>query len=289
MPLRNQDKYRVKIDGELEIVTEIRNKILDEFGDLEFVEDGHKYFLNGEQLPSVSEIVHGFSQYPFHEEEEAIKYAEKHGETPQYWLDKWKFTNLKATVTGTQVHSFLESVGWARNGFPELINEDQKYKYIQNKNWMIPTRGKEEAGLKFFDELHPNLHFVMPETRVYSNKSELSSVKTKFCGTFDLLMYYNDPNKPSKSGLVILDWKTNKELTKEFSREYDKRLIYPFNSLYDEPLGFYSVQLNLYALCLYGIGFNVVGLRVIWLKEDGTYELIPIKPMFKEKWFKDAI
>ena len=27
---------------------------------------------------------------------------------------------------------------------------------------------------------------------------------------------------------------------------------------------------------------------VIWLKDDGTYELIPIKMLFKEEWFKDA-
>lgn len=34
------------IDGEPNEVTEIRNKILTEFADLQFFEDGHRYLLN---------------------------------------------------------------------------------------------------------------------------------------------------------------------------------------------------------------------------------------------------
>ena len=55
----------IKVDGEPKEVTNIRNKILKEFNDLTFVEEGHKYFLNGEQLPSVSEVTHQFCAYPF--------------------------------------------------------------------------------------------------------------------------------------------------------------------------------------------------------------------------------
>jgi deoxyxylulose-5-phosphate synthase len=50
----------IKVDGEPKEVTKIRNKILKEFSDLEFIEDGHKYFLNGKQLPSVSQVTHKF-------------------------------------------------------------------------------------------------------------------------------------------------------------------------------------------------------------------------------------
>ena len=89
------------INGEPKEVTDIRNKILYEFKDLTFVEDGHKYYLNGETLPSVSEVTHKFYQYPFDSKAQAEKYAEKNGETAEYWMDKWKFTNLKATTTGT--------------------------------------------------------------------------------------------------------------------------------------------------------------------------------------------
>lgn len=279
---------KIVVEGEPKEVTDIRNKILKEFKDLKFVEDGHKYFLNGEQLPSVSEVTHNFCQYPFNDEEQAIKYAEKHGETAQYWLDKWKFNSLRATTTGTLVHEYAESLGWLRNGHPELITESCKTKYIKDKNWLIPTRPKEEAVLKFYDELNENLHFVLAETKVYSNKSEASNVITKFCGTFDLLAWYDNPINKDKSGLVVLDWKTNKELTKDFSREMGRFLLPPFGDLYEESLSYYTLQLNLYSLCLSGIGLPPIAARVIWLKDDGTYELIPIKLLYKENWFKNA-
>ena len=148
---------KIVVEGEPKEVTKIRNKILKEFSDLEFIEDGHKYFLNGVQLPSVSEVTHKFCAFPFNDKEQAEKYAEKHGETAQYWLDKWRFTSLKATTSGTLTHEFGESLGWLRNGHPELITDSCKPKYIKDKNWLIPTRPQEEAVLKFYDELHPNL------------------------------------------------------------------------------------------------------------------------------------
>ena len=79
----------IVINGEPTEVTEIRNKILEEFKDLTFFEEGHKYYLNGKSLPSVSEITHKFCAYPFDEKAQSEAYAEKHGETPQYWMDKW--------------------------------------------------------------------------------------------------------------------------------------------------------------------------------------------------------
>ena len=109
---------KIIVEGEPKEVTDIRNKILKEFKDLEFYEEGHRYFLHGQQLPSVSEVTHRFCQYPFNEKEQAERYAEKHGETAQYWLDQWKFTNLKATTSGTLTHEYGESLGWLKNGHP---------------------------------------------------------------------------------------------------------------------------------------------------------------------------
>ena len=57
---------RLVVEGEPEIVTDIREQILTAFGDLVFVEDGHHYYLNGAEIPSVSAVVHRFS-HPFDE------------------------------------------------------------------------------------------------------------------------------------------------------------------------------------------------------------------------------
>ena len=267
----------IKVDGEPKEVTKIRSKILKEFNDLVFVEDGHIYFLNGEQLPSVSEVTHGFCANPFNDVEQAEKYAESHGETAEYWLDKWKFTNLKATTSGTLVHEYGESLGWLRNGHPELITESCKPKYIKDKGWLIPTRAKEEAVLKFYDELNENLHFVLAETKVYTGKNkQLTNLKQDYCGTFDILFYYKDPNNDENSGLCIFDFKTNKELKKDFSREYGRFLLPPFGEMWEEPLSYYTLQLNCYQLPLEDIGMKVIARRIVWLKDDGDYELIPL-------------
>jgi hypothetical protein len=269
---------KIIVEGEPKEVTKIRNKILKEFSDLEFIEEGHKYFLNGQQLPSVSEVTHKFCAFPFDSEAQAARYAETHGETAQYWIDKWRFTSLKATTSGTLTHEFGESLGWLKNGHPEFITDSCKPKYIKDKNWLIPTRPKEESVLKFYDELHPNLHFVLAETKVYTGKNkELTNLKQDYCGTFDILFYYEDPVNKENSGLCIFDFKTNKELKKDYSREVGKMLLPPFADLYDESLSYYTLQLSCYQIPLEDIGLKVIARRIVWLKDDGTYELIPLE------------
>jgi hypothetical protein len=56
-----------------------------------------------------------------------------------------------------------------------------------------------------------------------------------------------------------------------------KFLLPPFGELYEESLSYYTLQLSAYQIPLEDIGLKVIGRRIIWLKDDGTYELIPIK------------
>lgn len=260
-----------------------RKLILESFQDLTFIEDGHQYFLNGKSMPSVSFITHQFCAYPFDDNAEAIKYAQKHGETPQYWLDKWRFTSLKATTTGTLVHAYGESLGWLMNGHPENITPDNRCKFIQEKNWLIPTRPKEEAVLKFYNELPPCLHFVLAETKVYTGKNlENTCLKQNYCGTFDILFYYEDKKNPHKSGYVIFDFKTNQNLKKDYSRTFQRMLLPPFDDLYEESLSYYTLQLSAYQIPLEDIGLKVIARRIVWLKDDGTYELIALPDVTKK-------
>lgn len=263
---------RLIVDGEPNEVTEIRHKILTEFADLTFDPVPHIYTLNGKVIPSVTTIIKQF-EHEFDEETISENYAEKHGETPEYWREKWKYANLISTTTGTLVHEFGESMGWLRNGHPELITDSCKMKYIKDRNWLIPTRKKEEAIIKFFDELPKDFHFVLNETKVYTGKNRsITDLKQDICGTFDLLYYYKHPTDDSKSGLVIFDWKTNKELTKQFNIENGKMLLPPFDDLVEQPKSVYSLQLSAYQLPLEDIGLKVIGRRIVWLKDDGTYE-----------------
>lgn len=273
---------KIVVPNEPSEVTEIRNKILNEFNDLVFEEGPHKYFIGDVELPSVSQVTHQFT-VPFESDEVAERYAEKNGMTKEYWLDQWKFNNLRATTTGTLVHAYGESLGWMRNGHPEKITEENKCKYIKEKNWLIPTRKKEEAILKFYDELNENLHFVLAETKVYTGKNkEVTNLKQDYAGTFDILFYYKDPDDDSKSGLCIFDFKTNSELYKDFNRNNGIMMYAPFSDMYSEPYGAYTLQLSAYQMPLEDIGLKVIARRIVWLKEDGTYELIPLKDVTKQ-------
>ena len=82
-----------------------RKTILDAFKDLEFVEEGHKYFLHGEELICVSELTHQFAE-KFNTEKIAARYAKKHGETPEYWKECWRQNSERAATAGSLVHEF---------------------------------------------------------------------------------------------------------------------------------------------------------------------------------------
>ena len=126
------------------------------------------------------------------------------------------------------------------------------------------------------------MHIVLPETRVYSGVNpNLPSFSQNYAGTFDLLLYYKDPVDDRKSGLVLSDWKTNGSLTKDFSRNNHKMMYDPFGDLYSEALSHYILQQSLYQIPLEDIGLKVIGRRIIWLKDDGTYEKIKLDDVTK--------
>ena len=52
-------------------------------------------------------------------------------------------------------------------------------------------------------------------------------------------------------------------------------MLPPFDKFINEPQGEYTAQLSLYQIPLEDIGLKVIDRRLIWLKQDGTYEKIP--------------
>ncbi len=265
----------IVINGEPKEVTEARALILNSFNELRFEEGPHKYYLGDIEYKSVSDTIKQFEQ-PSNWDIIAENYAKKNGETAEYWKDKWKYNNLSSTMTGTRVHSFLEGAGWMMNGHPELIPDDVKSQYIAEKNWMIPFHNKEIAGLQALGDLHKHFWLVLNETRVYTglNKDPKMNPKQPWAGTFDMLYYYDGNGDKNKSGFIICDWKTNKSLTNDFSRKRKTMMLKPFNNMIDEALSHYMLQFSCYQIPLEDIGLNVISRKLLWLKEDGTYEKI---------------
>lgn len=264
------------IQGEPQIARDARKLILTEFKDLEFYEDGHKYLLHGKELHSVSGIGHRFIETPFDEQAQAKAYAEKHGATPDYWISQWHCNSFRATALGTKTHEFGESLGYLRAGHPEMIRDSLRSQYLAEYSYLAPIHPKEEAVELFMKELPSSYHLVLNEAKVYSGKNPDASknLKEQICGTFDMLYWYDGDGDAAKAGFVILDYKTNKNLYNEYNRKYRRMLLPPFGNLYEEDYGLYVIQLNLYALMLEDIGLPVIARKIVWLKDDGTYDII---------------
>lgn len=267
---------RLQIHPEPPAVKEIRNKIIDSFNNLEFVEEPHKYYLHKDdgsiiELPSVSGITHKYANV-FDDITESEKYSLKHGGTPEYWRNQWKFKNICATTAGSLVHEFGESMAWIYSGHPENITEKCKSVYDKERGWLIPTREKEKAVVNFWDDIPENYHLILPEAKIYN----LTSVHTPYAGTFDLLMYYENKEQPEKSGCVLLDYKTNEKLYNEYNEQIGRCLKPNFDDMIDCSYSMYVLQLNLYQLALENIGIKILGRRLVWLKPDTTYEIIKI-------------
>lgn len=265
------------VPGEPAVVLEARQKVLREFEDLEFYSEGHRYMLGGQQLPSVTNVTHRLIREPFDELRQAMRYAGRHGMTPEYWIQQWRQNSFRATTLGTRTHSYGESLGYLRAGLPERICPSMQSQYMPEYGFLAPLHPKEESALKFMNELPKSMHLVLNEAQVYSGKNPCPerNLKQQLAGTFDML-YYNDGTDGQPSGFVILDYKTNAHLQNDYNRRYGRLLHFPFDYMTEEDLSLYTIQLSFYALMLEDIGIPIVSRRIVWLR-DTEYQVIPVE------------
>lgn len=257
-------------------IVAIREKILTEYSNrLTFIEESHQYFLGDEEYNCVSNIIAKWSSV----DEEAMldncarkamdpKYPDYkyHGMTRDEIKALWDSISKEACDYGTLCHAFGESCFYWYAGEDEKILPECKHKF--GPDGPIPETPEEEAILKFWDDLPDNFIGIIPEVRLINFEGN-----TKYAGTTDILFYYYDKDHPENNGVVIFDWKTNKDLYKNFKEE---KMLWPFNYLLEMPHSHYVLQLNLYQLCLENIGIKVLGRRLIWVRPDGTYDKIKL-------------
>ena len=127
----------------------------------------------------------------------------------------------------------------------------------------------------FMDDSKPiKLWPVMPESQIYIFKDNNLGLKYRYSGTFDILHAFQAKN--GKWKLAIHDFKTNAQLINDFARSKKQNMLPPFEEYIDEPLSHYTIQLSLYQLGLEQLGYEIADRKLIWLKDDGTYEKVPV-------------
>lgn len=259
-------------------VKEIRHKIVSTFNKLEFEEGPHKYYLpypdgSKEELISVSKLIEDFEPKADWDEIRA-NYAKKHNLTEEYVKRMWHENNIKATNNGTSTHLFGEMYMHFIQGHPERICDIIKPQY--EDGYLIPYSQKQVAIEAYYKDIFENeqIWSVMPETKVYIGVNDMYPFKKKYAGTFDILHCYKAHN--GKWKLLVHDFKTNGSLTNTYNEMKGVSMLHPFDDLIDEAKSHYAVQLSAYQICLQQLGFEVADRKLIWVKDDGTYERVPV-------------
>ena len=249
----------------------IRDKVQDSFKDLIFEEGPHLYYFNGKRVTSVSRTIDRFVE-PFDTEERAQHCFEKYYNDPtsKYYQmtaedikKQWKKKNDNANNQGTLAHAFGENAMHYMVGDYDAIDPMFKDRLVDGK--FEARDGFEEAVVKFWNDMPDDYVPMLVENRVYAFCGKDEPV---YAGTFDLLVY---STVPGKEGLVIFDYKTNEDLYKNFM---GKLLLDPFKTLLDTPKNHYEIQQALYENALNEIGLDILGKRLVWIKDDGTYTIV---------------
>lgn len=279
-------KNRLKINPEPHEVTETRSLIRGSFRDLEFVENSHKYFVPQKdgtkvELPSVSSIIQQWEQKVDWDEKAELK-ALKLGISSEELKKQWHENNIISTSCGSKTHFWGEQAMNMFIGRENLTKQNMPFQYT-NDGYLIPYCGKEWAITHYYTDIlnNKNVYPVMPEAKIYTNYNDMFKLKKPYAGTFDILMAYR-----YKGEIVyaIHDFKTNKDLYKQYARNNGIMMLPPFDSMgfYDEPYEHYIIQLNCYAIGLMQLGIKIIDRCIIWLKDDGTYEKIKVPDITKE-------
>ena len=269
----NRGKWEKYYD--LPEIQDVRDKIIDTYTNkLVFIEGPHKYFLDGVEYISVSEVTHKYKPIDGEQmAENCVKKWQKdqdpsykyYGMSKEEILALWKVKSDHACEFGTNVHAFGESMFYYMTGEPDKVLEECKEQF--DENGPHPLNPQEEAIVKFWDDLPENFVPVLAETKVFNRNG------TQYAGTFDILFYYVEEPESPKNGLVIFDYKTNEDLYKNYRGQ---TLLWPFQDMLDQNASYYTLQLSLYAIPLQNLGMKVIGRRLIWVKPDGSYEKVKI-------------
>jgi hypothetical protein len=232
----------------------IGRKLIRHFDKMVFDEPSHTYTVVGKGLKPVSTFISEFYK-PFNAEKQAGFSAFKEGITKEEMLKKWDDIREEACTNGTMVHDFGERYVIDRYGVESDLRYSSVNQHLKRGEELQP---KSKALVKFWDNKPEWYVPIALELRMFC-------VALGIAGTADIILLDTRDNT-----LVIADYKTNKDLFKNFK---DKRLLGIFKDLKDMPYSKYVIQLSMYQILLEKAGYKVSRRFLVYLKADGEYTL----------------
>lgn len=266
-------------------VLEMRKHILDSFKNLEFVEEGHKYYLHNadgtiDEPISVSGLIKELE--PFVDwDEKAEGKALKLGITKEELKRQWEEKNITSTNSGSRCHLWAETLMKFIMGETEF---DPSVKRQYERGYFVPNSPKEQAVVKYWEDIlgTKEIYPLIPEVKMYMPTDNKFGIKRLYCGTADITLAYKKGNDWK---ILLHDYKTNYSLSNSYNREKGNMMCPPFEDFIEESLSHYYFQLSAYSLMLNNLGYDVIDRKIIWLKDDGTYEKI-VAPDLRDRIIK---
>lgn len=238
---------------------EVPNKLFTSFNDVTFHDEPHKYYVDGNELISVTTLIHRY-QEEFQEDYWSNYKAEEYALSQREVLRAWEFINKKGTLKGSAIHDYAENL-FQNKIFP------YPQQLILNEFGFDPVLSEYEITKKhvdkFYNDVKGKLIPIRTEMVVYDRESLIG-------GMLDILFY----NIKAKE-FQIWDNKTNKKL----SLKTERRLKNELYVLDDSDLSIYSLQLGLYKYIIEkNTGIKLGDSYIVWFSHNNEkYEIIKTK------------
>lgn len=259
-----------------------------------FDADLHKYTdEEGKVYTSVTQKI-GLVTPVFNTRTEAIKYAARHGNTPEYWEGVWANLRDTACARGNETHGKLEDGIESLYESKSITGTVYSISDVTNciKRFPISKAEIEASPLKYmFPKIYARIvNYLRAGWTLYAERI-VYWYEYLISGTIDLLLIKGKE-------FIILDWKTNKDALRFESGYYkkvkdaqgtmvktdewiskDDRMLKPLNHLQHCKGTIYTLQLSLYALLVELWGFTCKGLELWHIRngEEFMYEIKYIK------------
>jgi len=246
-----------------EIISERQRKL-----GLLFEEERHIYTMDGKSdWPSVSKVLKSFYK-PFPTEEAAYNKAGGDPEVQKQLIEEWAAAGNYSTNLGSRVHFVLEEEAITRYG---SFKEVRRPLFNCDLTQLMKSDKMIVAGKKYLDLLEQR-KVILLDTEMVLGDPELG-----YTGQPDKI-WLTMNRAGNEFGVLITDWKTNKP--KNFQEnDYTERMYEPFETLPNNALGHYFVQLPLYGKLFLKMlkgtkyeNIKLYGCIIAHLREDTQFE-----------------
>lgn len=249
---------------------------------VDYNDELHRYSYDGYTYCSATQLIEKFKHH-FDVEERSLYMADRYGNTPQYWKDKWKNENGKSLIRGNNIHDKEERELY-RQRFIEVKSE--QILSSRTTPFITPTQilpvTSYDSDLSYYnlpDAVYPEMLLWRHDYGIAGRSDKVILQKfRRYPGTVDRIAH-------------IEDYKTNKAI-RQYSYE-DKSgyrmMLGPLSHLMDCEWVYYALQLSIYQFMLEWHGFFPGNRRIIHFPHEIEGLGTPRPKVYELPYLRDEV